>query len=438
MPSRTDLIPGSRARRGVSKDARSRCTLKQRQLWPNWLWVLLAVTSIALFGGSTIAPAAEISDGIVKIGLILDLSGPYSENTGQGSATAAKMAVDDFGGKVLGAPIELVVADHHNSADRAAAIARDWFDAQHVDAILDVSGSSEALIVQRIADTRHKIVSLSGPGAERLTNEACTATSIHYVFDTYSIAHTVGTALMDRGAKTWFFITVDNNFGYDLERDTAEVVLEKGGEVVGRARHPLDTADFSSYLARAQQSQAKVIGLADAGSDMANVITQAKKRGMIPGPQTFTAMSLRITGVNGLGLDTAQGLVLGESFYWDQDDASRAWSKRFFDIVGKMPNSLQAGVYSSVTHYLQAVASAGTDATDPVMNAMRAAPIDDFFAHGGQIRADGLMVHDMHLYQVKTPPESKYPWDYYKLVATIPADQAFAPLSRSKCPLVKK
>ena len=403
----------------------------------NWLAAAVVVSAV-LYTGGAIARAAEISDGVVKIGLILDLSGPYSENTGQGSATAAKMAVADFGGKVLGASIELLVADHKNSTDRAGSIARDWFDAQHVDAILDVSGSSEALLVQRIADTRHKIVSLSGPGADRLTNEACTATSVHYVFDTYSIAHTVGTALMDRGAKTWFFITVDNNFGYDLERNTTDVVVEKGGTVLGRARHPLDTADFSSYLARAQQSQAKVIGLADAGSDMANVITQAKKLGMIPGPQTFASLSLRITGVNGLGLDTTQGLVLGESFYWDQDDASRAWSKRFFDIVGKMPNSLQAGVYSSVTHYLKAVQTAGTDATDPVMNAIRAAPIDDFFTHGGQIRADGLMVHDMHLYQVKTPAESTYPWDYYKLVATIPADQAFAPLSKSKCPLVKQ
>jgi branched-chain amino acid transport system substrate-binding protein len=402
-------------------------------------WLATAAAALVVFSTSgTIAPAAEISDGVVKIGLILDLSGPYSENTGQGSAAAAKMAVADFGGKVLGAPIEVLVADHRNSSDRAGSIARDWFDTQHVDAILDVSGSSEALIVQRIADTRHKIVSLSGPGAERLTNEACTATSIHYVFDTYSIAHTVGTALLEAGAKTWFFITVDNNFGYDLERNTVDVVTEKGGQVLGRARHPLDTADFSSYLARAQQSQAKVIGLADAGSDMANLIKQAKKLGMIPGPQTFTAMSLRITGVDGLGLETAQGLVLGESYYWDQDDASRAWSKRFFDIIGKMPNSLQAGVYSSVTHYLKAVQTAGTDASDPVMNAMRAAPIDDFFTHGGRIRADGLMVHDMHLYQVKTPAESKYPWDYYKLVATIPADQAFAPLSRSKCPLVKQ
>jgi len=398
----------------------------------------MAAAALVVFStSSTIAPAAEISDGTVKIGLILDLSGPYSENTGQGSAAAAKMAVADFGGKVLGAPIELLVGDHHNGSDRAGAIARDWFDTQHVDAILDVSGSSEALIVQRIADTRHKIVSLSAPGAERLTNEACTATSVHYVFDTYAIAHTVGTALLDAGAKTWFFITVDNNFGYDLERNTADVVAEKGGNVLGRARHPLDNADFASYLARAQQSQAKVIGLADAGNDMANLIKQAKKLGMIPGPQTFAGLALRITSVNGLGLDTTQGLMLGESFYWDLDDASRAWSKRFFDIVGKMPNSLQAGVYSSVTHYLKAVQTAGTDATDSVMTAMRAAPIDDFFTHGGRIRTDGVMVHETHLFQVKAPGESKYPWDYLKLVATIPGDQAFAPLSKSKCPLVK-
>jgi branched-chain amino acid transport system substrate-binding protein len=404
------------------------------------LWLPAAIVAgwLVTFAGGAGAQAAEISDGVVKIGLILDLSGPYSDNTGEGSATAAKMAVADFGGKVLGAPIELIVSDHKNSADRAAAIARDWFDAKHVDAIMDVSGSSEALIVQRLADTRGKIVSLSAPGAERLTNESCTATAVHYVFDTYSIAHTVGTALVERGARTWFFITVDYSFGYDLENDTAEIVRDKGGEVLGHARHPLNTADFSSYLARAQQSQAKVVALANGGADMANAIKQAAQRGMIPGPQTFASLSLRLTGVHALGLETTQGMVLSESFYWDLDEASRAWSKRFFAAMGKMPNSLQAGVYSSVTHYLKAVQSSGTDATDPVMNAMRAAPIDDFFTHNGHIRADGLMVHDTHLFQVKPPAESKYPWDYFKLVATVPGDTAFAPLSRSKCPLVKQ
>jgi branched-chain amino acid transport system substrate-binding protein len=401
------------------------------------LLVAALIAGLLAIGGTGVR-AAEISDGVVKLGLILDLSGPYSENTGQGSAAAAKMAVEDFGGKVLGAPIELVVADHKNSADRAGAIARDWFDHQHVDAVMDVSGSSEALIVQRIADTRSRIVLLNGPGAERLTNEACTPTAVHYTFDTYSIAHTVGTAMVERGAKTWFFITVDYSFGYDLENDTAEVVRDKGGEVLGHARHPLDTADFSSYLARAQQSHANVIALANGGSDMANAIKQAAQQHMIPGPQTFTSLSLRLNGVHALGLETTQAMVLGESFYWDLDEASRAWSKRFFAITGKMPNSLQAGVYSSTTHYLKALQSAGTDAAEPVMKAMRAAPIDDFFAHNGHIRADGLMVHDTRLFQVKTPNESKYPWDYFKLVATVPGDVAFAPLSRSKCPLVKQ
>jgi branched-chain amino acid transport system substrate-binding protein len=397
-----------------------------------------AAMSVALTVAPAISSAAEISDGVVKLGLILDLSGPYSENTGEGSAAAAKMAVADFGGKVLGAPIEVVIADQKNSADRAAAIARDWFDHQHVDAIMDVSGSSEALIVQRIADIRGRIVMLSAPGAERLTNEACTATAVHYTFDTYSIAHTVGTALVERGAKSWFFITVDYSFGYDLENDTAEIVRDKGGEVLGHARHPLDTADFSSYLARAEQSHADVVALANGGADMSNAIKQAAQRRMIPGPQTFAGLSLRFTGVHALGLETTQGMVLSESFYWDLDEASRAWSKRFFAIVGKMPNSLQAGVYSATTHYLNAVQSTGTDATEPVMKAMRAMPIDDFFAHNGHIRADGVMVHDTHLFQVKAPAESKYPWDYFKLVATVPGDTAFAPLSRSKCPLVKQ
>ncbi len=404
----------------------------------SWLRARLLLAGLLAGLLAADASAAEISDGVVKLGLILDLSGPYSENTGQGSAAAAKMAVADFGGKLLGAPIEVVIADHKNSADRAAAIARDWFDNQHVDAIMDVSGSSEALIVQRIGDTRGKIVMLSAAGAERLTNEACTATAVHYVFDTYSIAHTVGTALIERGAKSWFFITVDYSFGYDLENDTAEIVRDKGGEVLGHARHPLDTADFSSYLARAQQSHANVIALANGGADMSNAIKQAAQRGMIPGPQTFAGLSLRLTGVHALGLEMTQGMVLGESFYWDLDEASRAWSKRFFAVVGKMPNSLQAGVYSATTHYLNAVQTAGTDATEPVMTAMRAAPIDDFFAQHGHIRADGLMVHDTRLFQVKAPAESKYPWDYFKLVATVPGDVAFAPLSRSKCPLVKQ
>ncbi len=388
-------------------------------------------------GAQPAQSAPRISDGVVKIGLILDMSGPYSDTTGFGSATAARMAVEDFGGDVLGAPIEIVVGDHQNSANRAAAIARDWFIDQHVDAIMDVSGSSEALIVQAIADTRHKIISLSAPGAVRLSNEACTATSIHYAFDTHSIAHTVGAALVARGADTWFFITVDYSFGYDLENDTTAVVEKHGGKVLGRARYPVIARDFASYLARAQQSQAKVIGLANAGADTLDTVQQAARLGMIPGPQVFAALGLRINGVHALGLETAQGMMLSESFYWDMNEATRAWSKRFFDRVRQMPNSLQVGVYSSTMHYLRAVASAGTDDTDAVLTAMRATPIDDFFAHDGHIRADGVMVHDMHLFQVKPPAESHYPWDYFRLVATIPGDEAFGSLAQSKCPLAK-
>ena len=404
--------------------------------------VLFAALSLGLAASAVLAAAGDgeprISDGVVKIGLLLDMAGPYAATTGIGSVTAAQMAAEDFGGRVLGAPIEIVTADPQNNPDRAAAIAREWFGAGHVDAILDVAGSSAALIVQAIATTRHKIVSLSAPGAVRLTNEACSPTAIHYAYDTYAIAHTLGEALVQRGYDSWFFITVDYSFGYDLEGDTAEVVTENGGKVLGRARHPLDTADFTSYLAQAEQSEAKVIGLANGGADTINAIKDAARRRMIPGPQLFAALALRLNGVDNLGLATAQGMFLGEAFYWDMNEATRAWSKRFFARLHRMPNGLQAALYSSTMHYLKAVASAGTDATEPVMQAMRAAPIDDFFAQGGHIRADGLMVHDMYLFQVKEPSQSQYPWDYYRLVATVPGARAFMPLAQSKCPLVKK
>ena len=415
--------------------------MTMRRYWQPALFAAITVFLLANSWGEAGAQPGQstvgIPSGVVKIGLILDMSGPYSDTTGVGSATAAKMAVEDFGGRVLGAPIEVLIADHQDSADRAAAIARDWFDNRHVDAIMDVAGSSEGLIVQRLADTRHKIVILNAAVAERLSNEACTATSIHYTFDTHAIAHTVGAALVARGDDTWFFITVDYSFGYDLETDTSEVVTKSGGKVLGHARYPLDAQDFTSYLARAEELQAKVIGLANAGRDLEDTIRQAAQRGMIPGPQVFAGLALRINGVHELGLETTQGMMLGESFYWDTDEATRAWSKRFFDRVNQMPNSVQAGVYSSTMHYLRAIAAAGTDETEPVMKMMRATPIDDFFAHDGHIRADGVMVHDMSVFQVKALAESHYPWDYLKLIATIPGNEAFAPLDQSKCPLVK-
>jgi branched-chain amino acid transport system substrate-binding protein len=389
-------------------------------------------------GAQSPPPQPTVSTGVVKLGLILDLSGPYAALTGKGSQTAAEMAVEDFGGKVLGAPIQVVVADHHDNPDQAAAIARDWFDKQHVDAIMDVSGSSQALYVQRLADTRNKIAIFNAPGANRLTGEACTATSVHYTNDTYAVAHTLGRAIVSGGGDSWFFITADYSYGYDLEDETANVVKADGGTVLGHARHPLGASDFSAYLLQAQQSRAKIIGLANGGADTTNTVKRAAAMGMIPSAQHFAGLSLRLNQVHDLGLQTAQGMMLAASFYWDQDDASRAWAKRFFDRVGTMPNELQAGVYSSTTHYLQAVAKSGTDAAEPVMKAMRDAPIDDFYAHGGHIRADGLMVHDMYLFRVKTPGESGYPWDYLQRVTTIPGADAFLPITQSKCQLVNK
>lgn len=380
----------------------------------------------------------QISDGVVKIGVLLDMSGPYSDQNGPGSEAAARMAVEDFGGKVLGAPIELVVADHHDSADQAADLARRWFGPDHVDAILDVAGSSEAVIVQAIGRNRDKIVSLSAARATRLSNEACSPTGIVYNFDTYAIAHTLAPTLVRRGADSWFFITVDYSFGYDLERDMTGVIEASGGKVLGHARHPFGTTDFESYLLQARASGAKAIGIANAGADTENTIRQAAKLRMIPGAQVIAPLSLRFIGIAALGLQVTQGLMVGEPFYWDLNDATRAWSKRYFARVSKMPNSSQAALYSSITHYLNAVTAARTDATDPVMAKMRELPVNDFFARDGHIRADGVMTHDMYLFQIKTPAESHGAWDFYKTVETIPGDRAFRPLAESKCPLVKE
>lgn len=382
------------------------------------------------------APAPAGNNKPVRIGLLLDMSGPYSMNTGNGSATAARMAAADFGGRVLGRPIEVLIADTKNSSDHAAAVARDWFGNQDVAAIMDVTGSSEALIVQAIANTRNKIVIEASADAERLSNEACTPTAVHYGVDTHAIANTVGAKLVEEGDKTWYFLTVDYSFGFDLEHDTAAVVETHGGQVLGNALYPLGTADFESYLARAKQSEGKVIGLANGGADLDRTIREASRLHMISGPQVFAGLTMRITGVHALGLPLTQGMLLSEAFYWDSDDQTRAWSKRFFAETKAMPNSLQAAAYSATTHYLQAVARAGTLDTDTVMHMMQAMPVNDLYARGGHIRADGVLVHDMRLFQVKTPGESHHPWDYYKLLSTVPGNEAFLPLSKSRCPLI--
>ena len=388
---------------------------------------------------TAVAAAAQPAPNTpIKLGAILDMGGAYADVTGAGSEAAARMAIDDFGGKLLGRPIEFLVADHQNKPDIAAGIATRWYDQEGVTAILDVAASSPALAVMNVADQRHKIVMLNGPGALAITNRNCIATAVHYVYNTYADAQTIGKAILAQGGKSWFFITADYTFGHALEHDTAAVVTTGGGRVLGDAKAPLDNADFSSLLLQAQTSGADVIGIANAGSDLINTVKQASEFGLTRGKQKIALLAAEINDVHGMGLPIAQNLLVVDAFYWDTDDATRAWSKRFFGKMGKMPNMLQAGLYSATLHYLHAVTDAGTTDAAPVMQKMRDTPVNDFFAHDGRIRVDGLMVHDMHLYQVKTPAESKAPWDYYTLVATIPGDRAFQPLSQSECPLVKR
>src|SRR5580698_4001105 len=401
-------------------------------------------TGATLFFAFTFALSAQekieekISDGVVKIGMIEDMSSIYADITGIGAVTAAKMAVEDFGGKVLGKPVEVVSADHQNKADIAAATAREWFDTGHVDALMDVAASATALAAIDVAKTENKIAVLNGPGSARITNEACSPVSIHYTYDNYALAHGTGGAMVKAGYDTWFFVAADYAFGHDLEQVTTGVIKANGGRVLGGIRVPINTSDFSSALLQAQSSKASVVGLANAGADTQNSIKQAAEFGIVRGGQKLAGLLVFINDVNSLGLDVAQGMLLTTAFYWDRNDESRAWAQRYFRRMNRMPNMTQAGIYSSTMHYLRAVAAAGSDDTQAVMDKMRAMPINDFFAKDGRIRADGRMVHDMYLYEVKKPDESKEAWDYYKLVATIPADQAFTPLSESKCPLVKK
>lgn len=403
------------------------------------LGAIAVAASLCAAAPASAQPKGGISDDIVKIGLLLDMSGLYADVTGRGSAAAAQMAIDDFGGKVLGKKIELVVVDHQNKADIAANKAREWFDQDKVDAILDVAASAPALAVLDVAKQKNKIVVFSGPGTERITNDLCTPVSVHYAYDTYALANTTAKAMVQRGGKSWFFLTADYAFGHTLQQSATTVVTEAGGQVLGAARHPINTSDFASYLLQAQASRAQVVGLANAGGDTVNAIKAAAEFGLTRnGTQKLAGLLLYINDIHAIGLKTAQGLVLTEAFYWDMNDATRAWSRKYFDKVKKMPNMSQAGVYSSVTHYLKAVQAAGTDDTAAVMKQMKSMPINDFFAKNGRIREDGQMVHDMYLFEVKKPEESKYPWDYYKLLATVPGDQAFMPAAKSQCPLLKK
>ncbi|HUL40889.1 MAG TPA: ABC transporter substrate-binding protein [Burkholderiales bacterium] len=380
----------------------------------------------------------KISDGVVKIGVLTDLSGLYSDLSGSGSVLAAQMAIDDF--KAQAKPnfkIEMISADHQNKGDIAANISREWFDTKNVDVIVDLVTTSTALAVMKVAKEKNKITLVSGAASTRITNEDCTDTNVHWAYDTYALATGTGRAVVKQGGNTWFFITADYAFGQSLEADTAKVVIASGGKVLGSVRHPFPGTDFSSFLLKAQASGAKVIGLANAGTDTTNSIKQAVEFGITP-KQTLAGLLLFITDIHSLGLKTAQNMYLTTGFYWNYNDETRAWSKRFFEKHGSMPTMVHAGVYSSVMHYLNAVKAAGTDDTSTVMKKMKETPVNDFFAHNGRIREDGRMVHDMYLVQVKTPAESTKPWDYYNVRQVIPGDQAYQPLSESRCPLVKK
>src|SRR5215813_5816181 len=395
----------------------------------------------AVVGLMALGPAtaqAQDSKAPLKIGGILAMSSLYADITGAGSLEAAKMAAEDAGGEVLGRKIEVIAADHLNKADLAANIARDMIDNQGVEMIYDVAASATALAAGEIAKARNKIIMFNGPGSIRLSNEACGPTTVHYVFDTYAQANVTGLAAVKSGLDSWFFLTADYAFGQDLEKDTTNVVLKTGGKVLGSVRHPLNTSDFSSFLLQAQASKAKVIGLANAGGDTINSIKQGAEFGIMKGGQKLSPLLAFVTDIDSIGLDTAQGLLLAEAFYWDMNDETRAFSKRFMERVKRPPTSAQAGVYSSVMHYLNAVKAAGTTDSAAVIKVMKETPINDMFARGGKIREDGRMVHDMYLFEVKKPSESRGRWDDYKLLATVPGNEAFQSLEASRCPLVKK
>ncbi|WP_298886596.1 ABC transporter substrate-binding protein [uncultured Bradyrhizobium sp.] len=372
----------------------------------------------------------------VKIGILNDQSGVYADYGGKYSVEAAKMAIEDFGGEVLGQKIEMVTADHQNKPDLATSIARRWYDAENVDMITELTTSSVALAVQELSKEKKKIDIVVGAATSAITGASCVPYGFHWAFDTHALAVGTGGALTKAGGDTWFFLTADYAFGYALEKDTSEIVAASGGKVLGSVRVPLNSSDFSSFLLQAQSSKAKIVGLANAGQDTTNSIKQAAEFGIVQGGQKLAGLLMTLAEVNGLGLQAAQGLVLTEGFYWDHDDASRAFSERFFKRTGRMPSMIHAGTYSATLSYLKAVKAAGTKDTEAVAQKLKELPVDDAFAKG-KVLANGRMVHDMYLFEVKKPSESKKPWDYYKQLAVVPGDQAFATAKDSGCPLTK-
>jgi branched-chain amino acid transport system substrate-binding protein len=395
------------------------------------LAILVALAGVA----DSFAACAQVSDGIVRIGVLNDQSGLYADLGGPGSVIAAKMAVEDAGGSALGKPVDVIAADHQNKADIGAAIARQWFTSDKVDLAIGFDNSSVALAVEKLAADHNRIAIAGAVGSTAFTGKACTPTEASWIYDSYALTTSLARAVVAEGRDTWFFLTVDYAFGHSLEADATSAVVAAGGKVLGSVRHPLNTSDFSSFLLQAQSSGAKVVALADGGGDMINATKQANEFGLTRGGQSIVSLLVFITDIHSIGLKSAQGLKFVTGFYWDRDAETRAWSQRFLARHGRMPTQAQASVYSAIRHYLKAITAAGTDEARAVMAKMRDIPVDDFYVKNGRLREDGRLLHDMYFAQVKTPEESKAPWDYYKILATIPAAQAFRSLDDGGCPV---
>ena len=401
--------------------------------------IFRALTVAAMVGLAAAPASAQVSDGVIKIGVMNDQSGTYADLAGPGSVVAARMAVEDFGAAKKNMKVEILVADHQNKPDVGSSIARQWLDADKVDLILDVPTSSVVLAVNQVVREKNKALIVSTGATSDLTGPQCSPNAIHWTYDTWALANGTANAVVKTGGDSWFFLTADYKFGHDLERDTEAVVVKNGGKVVGKVRHPFPSSDFSSFLLQAQASKAKIIGLANAGADTTNAIKQGAEFGIVKGGQQFAGLLVFLTDVHALGLEKAQGLLLTESFYWDVNDQTRAFSKKFGERHrGAMPTMAQAGVYSAVLHYLKAVESLKSDDGPKVIARMKELPTDDPVFGKGTVRADGRKIHPTYLFEVKKPSESKGAWDYYKVRATIPAEQAFRPMDQGNCPLVKK
>ena len=394
-----------------------------------------AAVALALAAGGV---QAQVSDGVIKIGVMNDMSSLYADIAGPGSVVAARMAVEDFGAAKKGMKVEIISADHQNKPDVGSSIARQWYDVDKVDVIVDVPTSSVALAINQVTKDKGKAFLVSGAATSDLTGKACSPNTIHWTYDTWMLANGTGNAIVKTGGTSWFFLTADYAFGHALERDTEQVVLKSGGKVLGKVRHPLNSQDFSSFLLQAQSSKAKIIGLANAGGDTTNAIKQAAEFGIVKGGQNLAGLLVFLTDVHGLGLNNAQGLIFTETFYWDYNEQTRAFGKRFAqNNRGIHPTMIHAGVYAGVLHYLKAVEALKSDDGGKVIAKMKETPTDDPLFGKGRIRADGRKLHDAYLVEVKKPAESKYPWDYYKIRATIPANEAFRPEKEGGCNLVK-